>query len=220
MKYILALLSTMLVCNLFAQTAWIDTAARNKMYFQFKIEPASMITIGYQKPARQKIFKRDLNPYYEISTSLYQIGFANSEAKVGEMISIYESGNFKFITRLNLSVGHVKTCNFNSTKIAAEDEIGIGFYKKKSFIALTAEYEDIYFNYIKHTRYYKETYYEDAIDGWYKGGGGTFQFGMEAGVTIQEKIDSFISIKVPFTEEFNGYGGSPFHVKVGFAYHF
>ncbi len=75
-------------------------------------------------------------------------------------------------------------------------------------------------NRIEHTAFYRTTYYEDAEDGWYKGAGGMFQFGIESGGTIKEKYDIHFEIKLPFTEKFNSYGGSPFHVNLGLGYRF
>ena len=51
-------------------------------------------------------------------------------------------------------------------------------------------------------------------------GGGMFQFGIDGGVTIKNKYDTHLEIKMPFTERFNSYGGSPFHVNPGPGYRF
>jgi hypothetical protein len=87
-------------------------------------------------------------------------------------------------------------------------------------MAFTAEYKKIYLNHIEHTDFYKETYYKDVVDGWYKGAGGMFQFGIEGGYTFMDKIDAHVELKLPFTEKFNSYGGSPMHVNLGIGYRF
>jgi hypothetical protein len=124
------------------------------------------------------------------------------------------------VNNVNLSAGGVTTKNFISKKFAVGDEAAFGFYKKRWFIVATAEYEKIYLNRIEHTEFYRTTYYEDAKDGWYKGAGGMFQFGLEGGRTIKGKYDIYLEIKLPFTEKFNNYGGSPFHVNIGLGYRF
>ena len=96
--------------------------------------------------------------------------------------------------------------------------MAFGIYSEKRFVAFTAEYENIFLNKIEHSDFYKETYFEDVVDGWYKGAGGRFQFGVEGGVTVKKKLDAHLEVKLPFTEKFDSYRGSPMHVNLGIAY--
>lgn len=203
-----------------AQTIVNDTPTENRAYLRFGIEPTTMITFGYQRNFDVGVLNRNVTSYAEWGTSMYRFGFSNSELKIGGILPIFEKRSFKVVNNLNLSAGSVTTHNFDSKKFAAGDEVAVGFYKKSWFIATTVECERIYLNHIKHTEFYRTTYYEDAEDGWYRGAGGMFQFGIEGGGTINGKYDIHLEIKVPFTEKFNSYGGSPFHVNLGLGYRF
>ena len=82
------------------------------------------------------------------------------------------------------------------------------------------KYEKNFVNKLTHTQTFRDQYYEGAVDGWYKGGGGTFQFGVAGGMTFMEKVDVHLEIKLPVTEKFNNYAGSPLHVNLGLGYRF
>ena len=182
------------------------------------IEPATMITLGYERKIELGFLKQNLVGYAEFGTSV--ANFNNNDFKVGGILPVFEKGKFKIVNNLNISAGSMSAKNFDSKKFAVADEVAFGIYGEKRFVAFTTEYEKIVLNKFEHTDFYKETYYEDVVDGWYKGGGGMFQFGIEGGFTIKRNIDVYSEIKLPFTEKFNSYGGSPMHVNLGFAYRF
>ena len=221
MKYIIFSI-VLLICvfESSAQTIVSDSTTKNRVYLRIGIEPTTMLTLGYQHNFDIGLSDRLLTTYGEWSSSLYRFGFKNSELKIGGIIPVVQYGDFKIVNNLGFSVGSVNTKHFSSKKFAVADEIALGLYKNKWFIAGTMEYEKIFLNHIEHTDFYRTTYYEDAQDGWYKGAGGMFQFGVEGGITINQLFDLHAEIKLPFTEKFNGYGGAPMHVNLGVAYRF
>jgi len=206
--------------QLSAQTIVNDSPTENRAYLRLGIEPTTMATFGYQRNFKVGFLNRNVTSYAEWGTSMYRFSYNNSELKLGAILVVIEKRSFKVVNNLNLSAGSVTTHNFESKKFAAGDEIAAGFYKQTWFIATTVEYEKIYLNRIEHTEFYRTTYYEDAEDGWYKGAGGMFQFGIEGGGTIKGMYDIHLEIKMPFTERLNSYGGSPLHVNLGFGYRF
>jgi len=221
MRYLIITIILIASLNqLSAQTIINNSETNNRFYTRIGIEPSTMLTIGYQRNFKVKFLDRDLSTYSEFGLDPYILSFKNSDLKVGGIIPIYEKKNFKLLNNLHLSLGSLSTRNFKSTRFAVGDEVAAGFYKQKWFFATTFEYENIFFTHIKHTKFYRVTYYEDAKNGWYKGTGGMFQFGIEGGATIKNKYDLHCEIKLPFTEKFNGYGGSPFHVNLGLGYRF
>ena len=220
MKKIAVIFALVLTINLSAQTITSISHEKNKVYFLAGIDPASLITIGYQRCFDKAVFNRFIISYTEISSSIFSVGSDNSEIKIGCVIPVFSKNKFLITNNLNVSAGKVKTKNFNSTEFTIGDEIRTGWFGKKSFISMIAGYEHILLNYIKNSDHYREVYYNEAKDGLYNGGGGAFQFGVSAGLTIMSKIDTYLELKVPFTEKFNGYGGSPFHARLGIAYRF
>lgn len=197
-----------------------DTPHRNRAYLRAGIDPASMLTFGYERNCDTWFLKGKLTSYTEWSTSAFRLAWKNSELKSGVVFPLLGENSFMIVNNINISAGSISTHNFDSKKFAAAIEMAAGLYKKSWFMAATSEYEKICLNDIENTDFYRVTYYEDARDGWYKGAGGMVQFGLEGGISLQSRYDIHLEIKKPFTEQFNSYGGSPLHVRLGFGYRF
>jgi len=206
--------------SLIAESLINDGSVENRVYTRVGIEPTTMLAVGYQQNVQIGELKNKLTSYVEWNTSLFRFGPDNSDLKIGGIIPVYENGNFKIVNDFNFSVGSTTNQNFDSLKLAAADEVSIGWFSKKWFTAATAEYEKILINKLTHTQYYRDRYYEDAVDGWYKGGGGTLQFGVTGGMTIMETVDVHVEVKKPFTEKFDNLTGAPLHVNLGLGYRF
>ena len=221
MRYLITAIMLFVTINqLSAQTIINNAATESRVYLRYGIEPTTMITFGYQRNFDVGFLNRNLTTFAEWGVAAYMFSFNNSDIKIGSILPVIEKGSFKLVNNINLSAGSAATRHFDSKKFAAGDEVAAGFYHQSWFFAATVEYEKIYLNRIEHTEFYRSTYYENAKDGWYKGAGGLFQFGIEVGGTIKKKYDLHIEIKLPFTEKFNNYGGSPLHANFGLGYRF
>ena len=193
---------------------------QNRFTIQSGIDPATMITFRYERNLDKMVFDKSLYASFELSSSMTRFGLENSETKMGVRIPLFNFGKFMFIPGLNTSYGRAETINFNSQKVGLEGDFAFGYYGSRGFGALTTSYEKILATRLQHTPYYRDRFYNDAIDGWYTGNGGIWQFGMEGGFVIKNKIDVYIEIKVPLTENFKPMMGSPGHVNVGLGYRF
>jgi len=219
-KYIIALLSMLIFVYQLDAQIHLDDNIKNRVYLKVGIEPTTMVTFGYQHSFSSEFLNRTINAFAEWKVPVYKFNLKNSELKIGGIIPLLEKGNFKIINNLNFSFGGVSTRHFSSKRLAIADELSIGMYKNNWFVAATFEYEKILLINLQHTDFYKESYYPDAKDGWYKGTGGMFQVGIQGGLTIKEKYDVKLEAKMPFTEKFNNYGGSPLHANLAFGYRF
>jgi hypothetical protein len=219
-KIIIFILAIIVAFNqLSAQTTITNNPEfNNRAYLRIGIEPATMITFGFERQFNLSFINKDIVTFAEVSSSTSS--FENNEFKIGGLLPILEPGNFKVLGNLNFSTGRLSAKNFDSRKFAAAIKLSFGLYKQKWFAAFTTEYENIFLTKIEHSDFYRDTYYEDAVDGWYKGSGGMFQFGIEGGYTFMKRIDAHVELKLPFTEKFNSYGGSPMHVNLGIGYKF
>lgn len=192
--------------------------SNSRITIQGGIDPATMVTLRYERHLRNTFLNRDIYPYAEFSSTLTRFGVKNSELKLGQRMPIWNYRSIQFISGLNTSFANAETINFDSKRFALEGDIALGYFWKKSFLALTTSYEKILITEINHSQYYRDRFYSDAKSGWYKGGGGTFQFGLEGGVCIKNRVDIYMELKIPFTEQFNALMGSPGHLNVGVGY--
>jgi len=195
-----------------------DPDFNNRAYLRAGIEPATMLTLGYERKFELHSLPQNLVAYAEYGVSVANL--RNAELKAGGILPIFQRRNFMIINDLNVSAGSLSAKNFDSNKFAIADEMAFGIYKPLWFFALTAEYEKILLTRLEHSDFYRETYYEDALDGWYKGSGGMFQFGFETGRTFARRYDVHLEFKLPVTGQFNAYGGSPAHLNIGLGYRF
>jgi hypothetical protein len=191
-----------------------------RLTLQTGIDPALLITFRYERRLENVLLQKDLYPVAEFSSSLSLPGIKKSEFKIGNRLPVWRNQKLGLITGLHASYGQVETLNFDSKKLALDADVAFGFYSNKRFLAFTASYEKILANQLIHSPYYRDRFYPDAADGWYKGSGGTIQLGIEAGLLIKNSIDLYTEIKIPMTEKLRGLMGSPGHVNLGVGYRF
>jgi hypothetical protein len=215
---VILILSALTLSPLTAQNLINDGSVKNRIYTKVSVEPTTMFALGYQRNFRIGNLKNQLTTYLELNNAFHKFLAQNNELNIGGIIPLFESGSFKVVNDLYLSAGRTSNVNFKSHKFTVGDEISVGWYKEKWYVAALAEYEKIYLNEFTFTENYRDRFFEDAEDGWYKGGGGRIQFGLEAGLTFKEKFDLYVAVKSPFTEQLNRYIGSPLHLNLGFGY--
>ena len=108
--------------QLFSQTIiHTDATNKNRMYLKTGIEPASNLTMGYERKLDKSILNKPLVSFIELG--VFKKGH---ELKIGGIIPVLEAGKFKVINNLNVSEGVVSTRIYDSEKIAIADELVIG----------------------------------------------------------------------------------------------
>jgi hypothetical protein len=192
-----------------------------KVYIKYGIEPTLVLATGYIHNFPIKIRNQsNISVFGEISSPTKILGKQNYELKLGTILPMIKHRSFGITYQFNMSTGHVKTKNFTSQKIAIGNKCIVGVFKPKWHIGFASEFEYIISNYITNSAYYKYYIYPEAKDGWYKGAGGNFNFGLELSYTIYSKFDFFFDLKVPRSLKFNSFQGSPAHLNLQIAYRF
>ena len=69
------------VNQLSSQTIINNSETKNRAYLRVGIEPATMITFGYQRNLNVGFLNRNLTSYAEWGTTIYNFSFDNSELK-------------------------------------------------------------------------------------------------------------------------------------------
>lgn len=182
----------------------------------YGIEPTYVFGLQYRY-AKEFTEKFKIVSFVESNSPIRIFGLKNYEAKMGIYIPYLFINNCGILYEGNISTGHVETKNFNSQKIAFLNRIYFGIYKEKWHFHFGLAHEHIYANKIKHSNYYREFIYNDAKDGWYKGAGGNFQLGIEYGYVFKQKFETAIEFKIPKSEKWNSYYGSPAHINLNFG---
>lgn len=189
----------------------------NRLSLQLGIDPSTLVSLKYEKNLKDFIFSRDLYPYVAVTFAPSKDPFKRMEYKIGERLPIVSYYGFQCIKDINLSYGRVETENFISKKIAFEIDLALGKYWNRGYIAATLSYEKIMMTSLNHSSYYKNRFYADAQDGWYKNSGGSIQIGLEYGLKVSKNVDMFMEFKIPRTAKWRAYMGSPAHMNIGFG---
>jgi hypothetical protein len=218
--FIVIILFNCLASNILAQNIINYSETKQRVLLRTGIDPSWNLVLSYQRNVKLNNMNKAITAYGEWKASVVRPGLNNWDANFGGIIPLFKKNNFVIINDLYGSLGKLKTRNFNSFDFLLGDRINIGFFKEKSYFAFTTEYNKFLLTHLTHTDYYRNTFYEDAKDGWYKSTGGYFQFGFTGGFTFNKKFDLYAEIKLPLTEKFDSYNGSPFHINLGFGYRF
>jgi hypothetical protein len=181
------------------------------------VGPATMIGVRYERRFDSLAFKKDIFTFAQVTSSATRFGTENSEFKIGQRIPVWRKWNIGVIAGLNGSFGNVHTQNIDSKKFALEGDVALGLFREKGFFATTFAYEKILATKIMHSEYYRDRFYDGAVDSWYSGGGG-FQFGIEGGIVIKSLIDVSMDLTIPITERFNPMMGSPAYINLSIGY--
>lgn len=221
MKHIVAILITVLFCQAINAQNIFNMEKKNKaIYSRFGIEPTYVFAIGYMQAFDLKSINRKVLTYGDLSSPTKMFGIKNYEAKAGGVIEAISWKGIGVTYNLNFSTGHVQTKNFGSQKFSFGNKLSCGYYKDKWYLAFIGQYEKIIANNLTHTQYYRDYVFPEAKDGWYKGAGGNIQFGLETGFTLKEYLDIRFELKLPKSEKFDSYNGSPAHTNLTIAYRF
>jgi len=114
---------------------------------------------------------------------------------------------------------------FTSNKMSSISTLGTqisinpGYYKKSWFIASEITYDKFIFSYIENSDFYREVYFSEAKDGWYKNSGGNFHFGVIGGKTFTNNNELNFKIGIISTEKFNT-PLVPYYAVVGYKFVF
>lgn len=180
------------------------------------IDPSWNVSFAYQRNLR--VNKRVITSYGELEASVVRPGIRNWDAYMGAIIPLFAINSFHLLTDPCFSLGRLETRNFDSFSMLLGNEVAAGFFKERKYFSFLIAYNRIIATHISHSDFYREAFFEDAQNGWYRSTGGYFQFGISGGFTLGSKHELFMELKIPLTEEFGGFGGSPAHINLGYGY--
>lgn len=114
---------------------------------------------------------------------------------------------------------------FTSNKMSSISTLGTqisispGYYKKSWFVGSEITYDKFMLAYIKNSDFYREAYYSEALDGWYKNSGGNLHFGLIGGKTFSNNNEINLRVGIITTEKFNT-TLVPYYALIGYKFIF
>ena len=124
--------------------------------------------------------------------------------------SVHLTGSATFITR------GTKNAIYRGFNFGADATAALGYYRNRWFAAAEFGKDKAVITHITHSNWYRTHYYPDARDGWYLDAGGTYHYGLAAGVALgpAEVVGRFGFLR---TERFNDMV-PPMYASLGVGY--
>lgn len=111
-----------------------------------------------------------------------------------------------------------------NNKLMSQSSYGIGlsispgYYGNNWYLAANIDYRASLLNNVRVKNFYKENYYADAKDGWYKNNTSTFRFGLNTGVNIN---CSEINLSIAYISSINAESNTvPISLMLGYNCNF
>jgi hypothetical protein len=190
--------------------------APNRAYTSFGLDPAFVTTVGYGRVV--PIFGHKVQFAGDVGIGTAGMDFGDFRARLEGFTSIVHwrsvhlTGSATFITRGTENAIY-RGLNFGSDFTGAA-----GVYRPAWFMAGEFGFDKAIITHITHTDWYRTYFYPDAKDGWYLDTGGTFHYGVAAGVAIG-RVELAGRFGWQRTEDFNDLA-SPFYGTLGAGFRF
>ena len=155
---------------------------RNRVYSTFGLDPALVTSVGYGRvvPVRGHDFQLAgdvgvAGGRMDTRDFRAQLGTQTSVARWG---SLHLAGSATFITR------GTENSLYRGFNFGADITGTLGIYRHRWFAAGEFGKDKAIVTHVTHTDWYRENFYADAKDGWYLDTGGTFHYGLAAGLAL------------------------------------
>jgi hypothetical protein len=157
-------------------------AGRNRVYTTFGLDPALVTTVGYGRAV--PLAGHDVELACDVGVVAAHMDTGDFRARLEAQTSLWRwrsvrlTGGAAFITRGTENIIY-RGLNFGSDFTGT-----LGLYHRGRFAAAEFGFDKAIITHIAHSDWYRTYYYPDAKDGWYLTGGGTFHYGVAAGLAL------------------------------------
>ncbi len=155
---------------------------RNRIYMTVGLDPALISTIGYARVV--PVLGHDFQLATDVGLVTARLDTHDFRARVEVQSpvvrwqSVQLSGAAAFITRGTQNVV------YRGLDFGADLTGTLGVYRRGWFAAAQFGKDKDIISHITNSQWYRDNAYEGAKDGWYLDCGGTFHYGLTAGVTV------------------------------------
>jgi len=156
--------------------------ARNRVYVTAGLDPAIVASVGYGRVIA--VVGHDFQVAADFGEVAARLDSRDFRARLGVQTSLVHwrslhlAGSATFITR-----GTENTI-YRGLDFGADLTGALGFYRHRWFAAAEFGKDKAIITHVTHTEWYRTYFYPGAKDGWYLDAGGTFHYGVAAGLAI------------------------------------
>jgi hypothetical protein len=154
----------------------------NRVYSTLGIDPAVLPTVGYARIVR--LFGHPFQLAGDVGVVAAEWDTRDFRARLDAFTSLLRwrslhlTGSAAFITR------GTSNSIYDGLNFGADFTGALGVHRHRWFAAGEFGFDKAVITHITHSEWYRQYFYPEAKDGWYLTGGGTFHYGLAAGVTL------------------------------------
>ena len=222
MKNILILLALIVsvIIPIEAQVSSQVAAGNQAAYINFGLDPAVSTTLGYVRGLNLGFVNKDVMISSELTLPVANLDLKDYRFKVGVRTSAWNYKGWDLSFPIHFVVKGTENWMHKATGMGADYTALFGYYGNRWFVNLEMSYNHVFATKITATDRYKEHYYSDFKNGWYKSTASYFTRGIGAGYSFGK---TEITIRagqsaIKWTEE-EGDLFPPFYFSFGVNYH-
>ena len=157
-------------------------SGNNRMHLSFGLDPALVTTVGYSRGIT--VGDRAALVDLDIGMVAAEADFKDLRARIGFQTTMWQLGDWRIAGRGRLIARSTSNSIFDGAGFSTDLTSYVGFYRQGWFVAGLIGYDRTWVMHIEHSDWYRDNFYEDAVDGWYRGKAGILHGGLTAGIAI------------------------------------
>ncbi|MBD3320381.1 MAG: hypothetical protein GF350_04715 [Chitinivibrionales bacterium] len=191
----------------------------NSFIFGLNFDPSFTLNVGYARVFHIGENEWPLTLSADFATPMMLSSGRNYIGEIGTMVPVYQFKKVKVVNALTVRNMRQENWAAVAYNFTLEEGILPGFYHEDFYIAAEASFAWFLFAHYAHSDKYRDTVYEDVVDGWYRSTGGKFDFGVRGGIIFLQKWGVNIRGGIRVDELFRiTYSGAPVYVNFGVSY--
>jgi len=154
---------------------------KNHAYTTFGLDPAFVGAIGYGRAVR--VMEHDWQLTADAGVATASMDTHDFRARLGTQTSLLRWRSVHLTGSATAIMRGTDNAVYRGFNWGADVTGTLGVYRRRWFAAGELGKDKAIITHVTHSRWYRESYYPDAKDGWYLDAGGTERYGLTSGVT-------------------------------------
>ena len=155
---------------------------KNRAYTTFGLDPAFVGTVGYGRAVR--VMEHDWQLTADAGVATASMDARDFRARLGTQTSLLHWRSVHLTGSATAIMRGTSNAVYRGFNWGADASGTVGVYRPRWFAAGELGKDKAIITHVTHSRWYRESYYADAKDGWYLDAGGTERVGLASGLSL------------------------------------
>ena len=120
----------------------------------------------------------------DVTLGWAEVDVEDFRVRVGAQAPLVVLGRWQLVGGLTSLVRGTNNEQSRMINVGLDSSLLAGYYARRGFVALEGGFDWALATHVEHSDAYRMQAYEGARDGWYRHAGGTFRYGLQAGVSF------------------------------------